>query len=340
MALQRFIEGREVELCARDKSRVGVPFEWGLEHLGLSADSNPRAALLDYSRRMLKNSDAFFSCPSAPLDQFDFDGHVLRFPSALRTPYPENNLVWGRLFPSRSSQRKGMAVIVLPQFNSQWESQVGLCRLLQWAGLTSLRLSPPYHHQRKPAYLLRPEYMVSANIGRTIAATRQGVMDVRRAVDWLLAQGYPSVALVGTCIGALLGFLTAAHDPRLSKCGFIHISSLYADVVWRGLSTTHVRAVLQHQVTLTELRNFWAPISPLSFVPRLQGQRRPMLMFSGKYDPTCLPELSQDLYREFDRQAIPYRSAWLPCGHYTMGVWPFTWVVAARLVAFLRLGWA
>src|SRR4029453_6261168 len=109
-----------------------------------------------------------------------------------------------------------LAVIVLPQWNSKWEGQIQLCRVLQRAGIGSARLSMPYHHYRKPAQLARSEYLISSNIGRTIAAMRQAVLDVRRTVDWLLDRGYRRVGVVGTSIGSCIAFLAFAHDERLS----------------------------------------------------------------------------------------------------------------------------
>src|SRR5262249_42776759 len=126
-----------------------------------------------------------------------------------------------------------------------------------------------------------------------------------------------------------------AHDERLSTGVFIHVSSFFADVVWNGLSTRHVRAALEPRVDLQELRFLWSPISPYPFIKRLRGTRRHMLMISGRYDPTFLPDLSQQAYDEFDRYGIPYKLAWLPCGHYTMGQFPFSAMVGYEVVKFL-----
>ena len=144
---------------------------------------------------------------------------ILKFPSAIETPYSENNTVYGRVFDAG----RDLAVVVLPQWNCKWDGQVQLCRIMQRAGIGSVRLSMPYHHYRKPAELERSEYLISSNIGRTIAATRQAVLDAQRTVDWLLDRGYRRVGVVGTSIGSCVGFLTFAHDDaafnrRLHSC--------------------------------------------------------------------------------------------------------------------------
>src|SRR6185436_9525155 len=134
------------------------------------------------------------------------------------------------------------------------------CRMLQHAGISALRLSMPYHHDRKPPEIERAEYLVSPNVGRTLAASRQAVTDARRAADWLLERGYKKVGLIGTSIGSCIAFLTFAHDVRFATGVFIHVSTYYADVVWEGLSTSHVRKALEGVIPLEHLRRLWEPI--------------------------------------------------------------------------------
>jgi hypothetical protein len=38
---------------------------------------------------------------------------------------------------------------------------------------------------------------------------------------------------------------------------------------------------------------------------------------------------------EFDRYQIPYHAVWLPCGHYTMGQFPFSSMVGYQTIKFL-----
>src|SRR5437773_4034795 len=108
----------------------------------------------------------------------------------------------------------------------------------------------PYHHHRMPAELERAEYLISPNVGRTLTANRQAVLDARRAADWLFRQGHRRVVLVGTSIGSCISFLTFAHDKRFSSSVFIHVSGYFADVVWSGLSTNHVRRALDSSMDL------------------------------------------------------------------------------------------
>ncbi|HTG75131.1 MAG TPA: alpha/beta hydrolase family protein [Terriglobia bacterium] len=327
--LRRFIENRERAHHARDSNRRPLPFEWGLEHVGLPSTDDPQSALREYSASAVAHSDAFYAYE--PTSQYHFDGHILTFPSYIETPYQANNTVYGRYFEGD----RELAVVVLPQWNCKWEGQVGLCRMLQHAGIGALRLSMPYHHQRKPAETERSEYLVSPNLGRTLTASRQAVADARRAADWLLARGYRKVGLVGTSIGSCIAFLAFVHDERFSSAVFIHASSYYADVVWNGLSTSHLRGTLERAIDLDSLRRLWEPISPFPFIRRLQKNSRPMLMLSGRYDLSFPAQFTQQGYEEFERLKIPVRKEWLSCGHYTMGKFPFQAIVGLKIRKFL-----
>ena len=164
-------------------------------------------------------------------------------------------------------------MLVLPQWNSDAEGHVGLCRLLNRFGMSALRLSMPYHDARMPPELTRADYIVSANIGRTAQVCRQAVLDARRAIAWLHAEGYTSIGILGTSLGSCLSMLTTAHEPLIKAAALNHISPYFADVVWDGLSTMHVRETLEGNVTLDELRRMWLPISPLPFLERVRGRQ-------------------------------------------------------------------
>src|SRR4029077_19225360 len=131
------------------------------------------------------DSARFYDLP--PSGDFDRRGDVLTFASALVTPHAENNVVSVGIYPGRetSASSRRRAVIVLPQWNADAGGHVGLCRLFARFGLTALRLTLPYHDGRPPPELERADYIVSSNIGRTLHANRQAVLDARRTVEWL-----------------------------------------------------------------------------------------------------------------------------------------------------------
>lgn len=328
--LRKYIEGRERRWHQRDSNRLPRPFAWGVEHLELANGSDPRAALEDFAAEAVRNNETFYA--HSPTQDYEFDGHTLRFPSPVKTLDDVNNTVWGRFFPAQGP----LALIVLPQWNAQWGSHIGLCRILQRFGITTLRMSLPYHDHRRPEEFERAEPLIGPNVGQTMATTRQAVLEVRRAADWLAERGYSRLGVLGTSIGSCIGFLAMAHDARLQYNGFIHVSSYFADVVWEGISTSHVRESLESNLRLEELRRLWAPISPYPFIPRLSGARKPMLVLSGRYDLSFPFHLTRKSFEEFDRYRVPYERILLPCGHYTMALSPFREIVGFQIVKFFR----
>src|ERR1700685_4370451 len=116
--------------------------------------------------------------------------------------------------------------------------------------ISVLRRTMPHHDIRRPAETGRADYAVSANIGRTLDAVRQGVVDVRCCLDWLEQQGYSKLGIVGTSLGSCYAFIAAAHDPRIRVAAFNHASTYVADVVWHGQSTRHIRQGLESGINL------------------------------------------------------------------------------------------
>ncbi len=214
-------------------------------------------------------------------------------------------------------------MVVLPQWNAKWDVQVKICLWLNRCGITALRLSMPYHDRRMVPGHERADHLVGSNIGLTLQANRQAVLDVRRSLQWLASQGYGKLGLVGTSIGSAVGFITMAHEPLVRAGVFLHVSTYFADVVRTGMNTAHVWEGLRANVTAEELRRFWSPISPFPYVSRMRGSRQKMLMVSARYDPTFLPNFSAEIIREVRKTGMETEVLLLPCGHYSLELAPF-----------------
>ena len=330
----------ERRLASVTKDRRVRPFEWGLDWISPNGHTNqpPAHRLRHWVDEVMRDTDAFFDAP--PTDDYEFEpagpeqrrrgeAGTLRFPSALITPHPENDTVHARWFPAGPR-----AVVLLPQWNADPEGHVGLSRVLTRVGISALRLSLPYHDARMPPELSRADYIVSSNIARTIQACRQAVVDARRAVHWLAGQGYERIGILGTSLGSCLAMLTAAHEPRIRVQALNHVSPWFADVVWRGLSTRHVREGLDGHIDLDELRDLWRPISPFSYLDRVCDIRT--LLVYARYDLSFPVDLSRMLVDEFRARELPHEVSVLPCGHYSTGSVPFKFVDGYVLTQFLR----
>ena len=324
------------------------------------------AAMVAINHLLIRNSDKFFGyarptdftleerhpqlyptnvrpetlAQDAAIKQQAADGKLsqaqyLRFTSPERSPYPENDLVNARWFPApahKDPKRPKQAIVVLPQWNSDGFSHNALCRIFNRMGVSALRLSMPYHDIRRPEELERSDYSVSANIGRTIAACRQAVVDIRCCVDWLEEQGYEHFGVLGTSLGSCYGFLASTHDKRIRVNAFNHASTAFGDVTFAVQSTRHIRQALEEAgMTQDRVRELWSAVSPVSYYPKFAGpeaggpDKRVLLVYAD-YDLTFPKEYSLQVVDAFKRNGVNFESRVLPCGHYTTGETPYKYM--------------
>jgi len=337
----------------------------------LSAAGSNEAAMVEVNEAILADSDRFFGY-ERPTDfrleerhpmlfptnvrpeTLERDAHLrslaedgkleraqfLRFTSPERTPHPENDLVNARWYPADPKKQAGkpkQAIVVMPQWNADAFSHNALCSLFNRFGISALRLSKPYHDIRRPSELERSDYAVSANIGRTLSATRQAVVDIRCCLDWLESQGYEQFGVLGTSLGSCYGFLASAHDKRLRVNAFNHASAAVGDVVWAGQSTRHIRQALEEAgLTQERVRALWAGVGPMHYYAKFAGQgqgiaksaefAKKVLLIYARYDLTFPYEYSVEVVRSFREHGIDFEPRLLPCGHYTTGETPFQYL--------------
>ncbi|MGA9584730.1 MAG: abhydrolase domain-containing 18 [Terracidiphilus sp.] len=269
----------------------------------------------------------------------------LRFTSPERSPYPENDLVNARWYPApehKDPKRPKQAIVVMPQWNADAFSHNSLCAIFNRMGISALRLSKPYHDIRRPVELERSDYAVSANIGRTLSACRQAVVDIRCCIDWLEAQGYEHFGVLGTSLGSCYGFLASAHDPRIRVNAFNHASTAFGDVVWAGQSTRHIKQALDDAgMTQDRVRELWSAISPISYYDRIAsakagGPEKKVLLVYANYDLTFPKEYSLQVVQAFERVGLNFEKRVLPCGHYTTGETPFQYIDGWYMGSFVH----
>jgi pimeloyl-ACP methyl ester carboxylesterase len=360
----RWMYDWETRLTSVDNNRVVRPLEWGIDWTGdwpcrngscpSGTDEECERYLRKYNERAVAASDEFFAYRTPPdflLEKREVQvfstrevpdpvlenkvrgtyAEFLRFTSPVRTPYVENNVANARWFPANGSS----AIVLLPHWNADALAYTSLCRVLNRLGISVLRLSMPYHDIRRPAEIRRADYAVSANIGRTLDACRQGVIDVRCCLDWLEQLGHSRLGILGTSLGSCYAFLAAAHDPRIKVAAFNHASTYFADVVWHGQSTRHIRQGLETGIDLERLRALWAAISPMSYFAQFARWPRKSLVVYAKYDLTFLPEFSRQVVAEFEHYKLDHKVAVLPCGHYSTGESPYKYIDGWHLARFL-----
>jgi hypothetical protein len=331
--IERTIHRYERMRFNQEPNRHKAPFEWGFEYIGGQAGENePRKFLAQFVVEAIAHSDEWFV--GTPAEDYAFEDGVLTFTSAIASPWAANNRVHAQVFQAK--RKSGPAVAVLSQWNARWDEQQGVCRWLNQLGITAVKVSLPYHDRRAAPGHPRADYLVSPNIGLTLQANRQAVSDVRRVLRWLEQQGYERLGILGTSIGSCIGFITLCHEQTLRAGAFLHVSRYFGDVVARGLTTENVWESLAEGVTADELRLYWSPISPSPYIGKLCGAGKKILMITGRYDPTFLPELTEAIFHEIRTARVEFAKMSLPCGHYSLGVAPFRQIAGYRFGKFLQ----
>ena len=332
--IKRYMHNRERYYAMLNNDRVVHEFEWGTEFIPDRPNGDdPRKLFREYSKNVLEHSDEFFFSPE--VSDFELNGEQLTWTSGIETTSVENNTAYATYFPHEANRKS--AVVVLPHWNAKAGTYFDLCKFFNKVGISSLRLTLPYHEERMPPELTRADYLVAPSVGRTLQSLRQSVVDTRSAVRWLKQQGYEKIGVVGTSIGSCVGFFAFCHDMTIDAAVFNHVSGYPADVVWHGLSTYAVKEGIGDNLELDELREYWLPISPMAYMDRLSKlPPRPQRYIYTLYDLSFPVDLSRDVMRELRRLKIKHSKAAIPCGHYTLGTKPWVYLDGYKIISFLH----
>jgi hypothetical protein len=350
---KRYMHKRERYFALLGDNRVVHPFGWGVEFIKENPNGDdPRQLFREYSKKTVADSNEFFHLPEISDYKLSSEFRLqaasdkskstlkrelktLTWTSTIKTPSIENNTAYAAFFPH--AENKKSAVVILPHWNAKAGTYFDLCRFFNKVGISSLRLTLPYHEERMPPELERADYLVAPNVGRTLQSLRQSVVDTRAAVRWLKQQGYEKIGVVGTSIGSCVGFFAFAHDETIDAGVFNHVSGYVADVVWQGLSTYHVKEGLKNNVTLEELREYWMPISPMAYMDKLAKMPpRPQRYIYTLYDLTFPVNLSREMMETLRENNIEHDEVIIPCGHYTLGEKPWVYLDGYKIISFLR----
>jgi pimeloyl-ACP methyl ester carboxylesterase len=235
------------------------------------------------------------------------------------------------------SGRKHRAVIIVPHWNASQDSYVAMARALSWLGFSAFVLTLPHHNSRSasPTRPIANDFL-NADLGAAIRSVRQSVCDVRSLVSWLYSENFVEVHLIGLSLGSCVASLAAAFDARLASTSLFLTAGDFAETVWNGRATRHIRAALDSHVELAQLKRIWAIISPSSFLDYFRKSNARLLMVNGRRDKV-VPFYSTTRFVEELREAgVSLQWRVLPCGHYTLARVPFSWWSLLLAVRFMR----
>lgn len=285
------------------------------------------------AQRVMASADEFYALGSEG-DDFSLAGASLTYTSAV-SDGTANDMVFVQVVKRR--RPAGKAVVFVPHWNAKTADYVPLANALSRFGFDGFILTLPHHGTRAPS---SPggvaNAFLNADLGAAIRSVRQAVLDVKLLIGWLKRNGYKDVYLVGASLGSCVASLTAAFDPRLTRCALLLTAGDFADTVWTGRATAHIRRAIENDISLEQFRNAWAIISPLHFVGNFAANGSRILIVSGKRDEVVPFGLATDYVSALTEAGVDVQWRVLPCGHYTLSMFPFSIMMIVDLLKFLR----
>jgi dienelactone hydrolase len=273
----------------------------------------------------------FFDDPGGTDQGCERQGEWLKFPSDISTDVEENNVVQARITDSGSLDH---ALVVFHHWNARARNRM-IANFLSRRGITVVEIAMPYHFERSRPRSLHADYMLSANLGRTIQSVRQAVLDGRKLIRWLRRAGYCDISVLGMSLGSWVAGLAAAHDPVVSKASLFLTAGSLADMVWTGRATCAIRDSLEPEIDLTHLRTAWGPLNLENYAHNLARPGLDLHVVLAKRDRVVLPELSQKFMRRLKDAGVQPNILKLNCGHYSLAIPPYIFLSGLSLKRFL-----
>ncbi|CDZ67937.1 Protein YdjC [Neorhizobium galegae bv. orientalis] len=261
----------------------------------------------------------FFAEPTGCDQSFEVRDHWVKFPSDIQTDVPENNIVWAKITGDSSFDK---ALVVFHHWNARSRNPQ-IASFFSKCGITVFEIAMPYHFERGRVGSVHADYMLSANLGRTIEAVRQAVSDGRKLIRWLKSEGYEEISVLGMSLGSWVAGLTAAHDEMVARASLFLAGGSLADMVWTGRATRSIRLSLEPDVNLTDLTRAWGPLNLENYVSRLARPDLDVQFIMAKRDTVVLPEISQRLIQKLTEAGAKPQILNLNCGHYSLGKLPY-----------------
>jgi dienelactone hydrolase len=274
---------------------------------------------------------AFFDEPSGSDQGFERQDGWLKFPSDISTDVEENNVVLAKITESGSLDQ---AMVIFHQWNASARNRQ-IANFFSQRGITVVEIAMPYHFERSRPGSVYADYMLSANLGRTIQSVRQAVWDGRKLIGWLKSQGYREISVLGMSLGSWVAGLIAAHDLAVSKASLFLTAGSLADMVWTGRATRSIRDSLEPVIGLTDLRRVWGPLNLENYAHRLARPDLDLHVVLAKRDTVVLPELSERFMQRLKDTGAKPNILRLNCGHYSLARPPYILLAGLSLKRFL-----
>jgi esterase/lipase len=169
----------------------------------------------------------------------------------------------------------------------------------------------PYHLERQPKQsLYSGEFMVSANINRTVESTRQAIIDLRAFIQWIKSNKQGPVVIVGVSLGGFISNLVATLEPEIDALVSVFYSNRLSYSIWNTIPGKYIRQDLEHHgMNYNDLVRYWKITEPNQELPRINKDN--ILLISAKHDQYVHIQDADLLWESWEK---PTRYVY-NCGH-------------------------
>lgn len=265
----------------------------------------------------LSDRETFYHAPKINFS-FDFQEYSKGYrigtfegKSVISTNYPSNDKITGEAF---IKDEDGPHVIFVHGWRAESFDQVkkifhkSITKDLGW---NMYYFTLPYHFQREPSQsLYSGEFMISANIKRSLAAIRQAIVDLRCFIQWIKENKKGPVVIVGISLGGFITNLLATVESKIDVLTSIFYSNRLSYSIWNTLPGKYIKADLEHyDVEYEDLIRYWEITDPSKALPKVK--KKNVLLISAQHDRYVHIEDTDYLWESWGK---PTRYVY-PCGH-------------------------
>lgn len=241
--------------------------------------------------------------PKSDLPVTGVSTYSLKFPSAVESPHVENNTVYAEYFRP-NGPGPFPAVIVLDILDGSEVIPRTQANLFAQNNIAALHVKMAYYGQRRP--LNSRVRLLSMDVPQTLAAVRQTVLDLRRAVAWL--ESRPEIdgkklGIVGTSLGSFLAALTAESEPKISKVALLYGGGGFVEgYSQHPMGKPYFGALHAIGISKPVMKQMIATVDPLTHADELKN--RDVLMIAAKRDDIVPPTMAKMLWEASGKPKI------------------------------------
>jgi dienelactone hydrolase/predicted choloylglycine hydrolase len=260
--------------------------------------------------RLAAHEFVFEMQAKAEFPEQGFRIYDVRFPSAVASPFPENNTVHAEYYLP-IGLKDAPAVILLDILQGNQAVTRAQAAILAQNKVAALCMHMAYYGPRRPRGL--PVRMIMPNVDHSVEAVRQTVLDVRRASAWL--EGRPEVdgkrlGIMGTSLGSFIGSLSAEMEPRLNRVVILLGGGNLVEAFYDHPNAAPLRNVYEALGgTKQKLADQIACVDPITCAANLRDRK--VLMFGAKRDEIVPPKSTEALWQAAGKPKI----VWYDCTH-------------------------